>query len=307
MRQDFAFVAERALARHAPALLRPGPAEADLIAALQQAAARLARTLRGGLARLCGGEPPEVTIDALQELDFAGFARPGLHAYSLYSATPPGACLLSAIDAEAVLRLVDRAFGGPGEAPHPLPRELPMSADLMVQHIETILATHFGHALENTSRVPGAPAGHPVLHPLRRDSDLAQLQPFAPGTRLAVLTIAISEGVRAPWQVRLAMPLSALAVLTGLLPSPGAPRDSAPADPGGEPFASMPLTLTALLIDTRLPLQVVSRLEPGQVLNLPIARQVPLVIGQHGSGRTIAHGTIGATDDRVAIQITRPA
>ena len=51
MKQDFAFVAERALARHSAALLRPGPATADLIEALRQSSTRMARTLRGALAR----------------------------------------------------------------------------------------------------------------------------------------------------------------------------------------------------------------------------------------------------------------
>ena len=85
--------------------------------------------------------------------------------------------------------------------------------------------------------------------------------------------------------------------------TPAAPprRGDAPGDPAAEPFAAMPLTLTALLVDAMLPLQVVSRLEPGQVLNLPIARQVPLIAGQH----TIGHGTIGAVDGSVAIQLGR--
>ncbi len=298
MRQNFALVAERALARHSTALLRPGPADADLIEALRQAAARLSRSLRGALARLCGGEAPDVVIDPPYEVAFADFARDGLCAYSTYSAAPSGECLLGAIDAEAVLRLVDRAFGGPGEAPRPLPRELPMSADLMVQRIELILAAQLGQALGSIG------AGRPTIHPLRRDSDLAQLQVYAPATRLAVLDIAVSEGSRAPWPIRLALPLTALAVLTGIATRPARPaHDAAPADPGAEPFAAMPLTITALLVDTRLPLHVVSQLEPGQVLNLPIARQVPLVAGRHGIG----HGTIGAVDDRVAIQITRLA
>lgn len=298
MRPHFAFVAERALARHSSALLRPGPAEADLMAALQQVAARLARGLRGGLARLCGGEAPEVTIEMPGETDLVAFARPGLHAYSLYAATPSNDVVLSAIDAGAVLRLVDRAFGGPGEAPHPLPRELPMSADLMVQRIEAILATQFGLALGNSKTAQSA------IHPLRRDSNMALLQPFAPGTRLAVLDIAVTEGARAPWAIRIAVPLTGLAVLCGMAPQPGAAtQNSAPADPGNAPFAAMPLRLTAVLVDARMPLQVVSRLEPGQVLMLPIARQVPLLIGQC----TVAHGTIGAVDDCVAIQITQPA
>lgn len=298
MRQDFTFAAERALANHSPALLRPGPADAELIEALRQAAARLTRALRGALARLCGGEAPDISIDAPHEVGLADFIRPGLHAYSLYSALPSGERLVSAIDAGAVLRLVDRAFGGPGEAPLPLPLELPMSADLMVQRIEAILAAQLGLALGS------ATTGRPVIHPLRRDSDLGQLQAFASGTRLVVLDIAVTEGVRAPWPIRIALPQEALAVLTGIVPQPGVvQRDRMPADPESEPFAALPLGLTAVVVDTMMPLQVVSRLEAGQVLNLPIARQVPLVIGK----RTIAHGTIGAVDDRVAIQITRPA
>jgi len=254
--------------------------------------------LRGALARLCGCEAPDVTIDPPYEVVFADFARDGLCAYSTYSVAPSGARLLGAIDAEAVLRLVDRAFGGPGEAPRPCPRELPMSADLIVQRIEMILAAQLGQTLGSAS------GGRPIIQPLRRDCDLAQLQVYAPATRLAVLDIAVSEGTRAPWPIRIALPLTALAVLTGIATEPATPvRDVAPADPGGEPFAAMPLTITALLIDTRLPLHVVSQLEPGQVLNLPIARQVPLVAGKHGIG----HGTIGAVDDRVAIQITRLA
>jgi flagellar motor switch protein FliM len=298
MKQDFAFAAERAVARHDPALLRPGPADADLLEALAAAGARLARALRGALARLCGGEPPEITIAPPHEAGLAEFARDGLAAYTLYTAAPSGDRVLGAIDGESVLRLVDRAFGGQGEAPYPLPRELPLSADLMVQRIEAIVATDLGHALG------GATGPRPTIHPLRRDGDLAQLQPFAPATRLAVLDIAVAQPARAAWSIHLAFPLAALPVLTGIAPPPGPDAGRAtPADPGDEPFAAMPLPLCAVLIDTHLPLQVISRLEPGQVLNLPMARLVPLMIGQ----RTIAHGTIGAIDDRVAIQITHPA
>jgi flagellar motor switch protein FliM len=303
MKHDFDIQAERALARHSPALVRPGPAEADVMAALAQASARLARSLRGALARLCGGDPLDVEIARPREVAFADFASEGLCAYSTYSATSAPERLLTAIDAEAVLRLVDRAFGGPGDAPRPMPRELPMSADLMLARIEAILAARLGEALGGTSGV------RPVIHPLRRDTDLAQLQPFARATRLVVLDIAISEGTRAPWPIRLALPQAALPALTGMAAQPVVRAPAPPADPASEPFAAVPLRVTALLVDTRLPLHVVSRLEPGQILNLPIARAVPLIAGQQAMGQTIGHpfghGTIGAIDDRVAIQITQ--
>ena len=50
-----------------------------------------------------------------------------------------------------------------------------------------------------------------------------------------------------------------------------------------------------------IPLTALSRLTPGQVLPVTIARSVPLRIGS----ATIAHGTIGALDERVAVQITQ--
>jgi flagellar motor switch protein FliM len=303
MKGDFVFVAERALANHSTALVRPGPDDSDLLFALGQAAARLARSLRGTLARLCGVDMLDIAIDPPRESRLADFATEGLCAYSTYSASDGGAGgpgrLISAIDAEAVLRLVDRAFGGPGEAPRPMPRELPMSAELMVQRIEAILAARLGDALGT----------HTTIQPLRRDTDLRQLQPFAPDTRLAVLDIAVSEGKRAPWPIRMAMPIAALPALTGMA---GEPVDALrvpalPGDPNREPFAAVPVDLTALLIDTRVPLHLVTRLEVGQVLTLPIARQVPLIAGGTATGHVIGSGTIGAVDDRVAVQITQLA
>ena len=45
----------------------------------------------------------------------------------------------------------------------------------------------------------------------------------------------------------------------------------------------------------------VAALEPGQILPVSVARRVPLRVGEH----TIAHGTPGAMDERIAIQITQ--
>ncbi len=299
MKQDFAFSAARALARHSPALVRPGPGEAELVGAITPATARLARSLRSGLTPFCGGQVPEIAIDPprLQTLaEFADQPRAIWSSYALTGATD-GALVLSAVSLETALRLVDRAFGGPGDAPRPLPREMPLSAEMMVQRIEAIIAAHLVQALDSAALTG--------IEPLRRDADLAQLAPVASGARLATLTVTVSEGARTPWLIQIALPLALIAALAGQGSS--TPRAAAPADPASEPFGTVPLPLTALLIDTRLPLDIVSRLEVGQVLNLPIARQVPLVIGRQRPARTIAHGTIGACDDRVAIQITQLA
>lgn len=298
MRPEGALIAERALARHDPVLVRPGPDQADVAAALDAAIERLRRTLRGALARICAGTEPDIAVDPPVEGTLADLSDEALTAYSTYDVLPVGERMLTAIDATAVLRLVDRAFGGPGEAPSPLPRELPVSAELMVARIEAILAERLAAALAGPGQAPLA------IRPVRRDRSLAQLRPFDRATRLTLIDITISEGTRAPWPIRLAIPSAALPMMAGVTaPASASAVPARAAAPDAVPFADVPLPVIALLVDTRLPLRTVSALEVGQVLALPIARSVPLVIGR----RTLGHGAIGAVDDRVAIQMTQLA
>ena len=67
------------------------------------------------------------------------------------------------------------------------------------------------------------------------------------------------------------------------------------------PFADLPLPLSAVLVDMPVPFTTLTRLAVGQVLPVSVARNVPLRVGD----QTIAHGSVGMADDRVAIQITR--
>lgn len=293
MKPEGQLIPERALAQHSDVLLSPGPRPEDVLAVLAQATERLARSLRGALAPLLGGEVPHVEIGAARDTASEDFRLGGLAAYSLYAVGPGNDRMLSGIDAEAMLRLVDRAFGGPGEAPIPLPRELPLSAELMVQRIEAIIAARLSEAL----------GPRPEIRPLRRDSQLAQLAPYAPGTRLAVVPIAVTEGTRSPWLIKFALPIAALPTLTGLVgsaPAPTRPVRRQPADPLSRPFADVPMPVAARIVDTNLSLSVASALIPGQILTLPIARSVPLIV----AGKTIGHGTVGAVDERVAVQVT---
>ena len=60
MKPERALVAERAIARHDAALLRPGPNVADLVPALARMSERMARILRDALVPLLGGAEPQV-------------------------------------------------------------------------------------------------------------------------------------------------------------------------------------------------------------------------------------------------------
>lgn len=293
MKPERAFIAERAIARHDPVLLRPGPNAADLVPALTRMSERLAKAVRGALIPLLGGAEPQINPMKPMQTDFADFCSeiPRLAANSLMQIG--SAPFMVSIEGENVLRLVDRAFGGPGDTPSSLPKEFPLSADLMIGRIEQLLATCLALSLGG--------AGGPIRS-VRRDASLAQLQAMPDATPVASLMLNVVEQGRMPWAITFAFPLDTLGAMFahGEAKRPVKPPRG-PAQPTDAPFADMPIDLAAVLVDMKLPLATVSGLRVGQVLPVPIARNVPVKVG----AKTYAHGTIGALDDRVAIQITQ--
>jgi flagellar motor switch protein FliM len=293
MKPERAFIAERAIARHDPVLLRPGPNAADLVPALARMSERLSKAVRGALIPLLGGAEPQINPMKPMQTDFADFCSeiPRLAANSLMQIG--SAPFMVSIEGENVLRLVDRAFGGPGDTPSSLPKEFPLSADLMIGRIEQLLATCLALSLGGASS---------PVRSIRRDASLAQLQAMPDATPVASLMLNVVEQGRMPWAITFAFPLDTLAAMFahGEAKRPAKPPRG-PAQPSDAPFADMPIDLTAVLVDMSLPLATVSALSVGQVLPVPIARNVPVKVG----ARTYAHGTIGALDDRVAIQITQ--
>lgn len=201
----------------------------------------------------------------------------------------------ASVEAGGVLRLVDRAFGGTGEAPAALPDAFPLSAELMIGKLEAMIGTALATALGN--RADGG------IQVIRRDGDFTMLDPFPSGETVAVMPLEIEEPGRSAWKMTLAFPMAMLANLFGSEePAPRARRRrAAPAEGVDAPFADLPLPVSAVLVDTRISFSALSALRPGQVIPVAVARNVPLRIGD----RTIAHGTIGALDDRVAVQITQ--
>ena len=298
MKPQRGFVAERALAQHSAMLLRPGPSSTELIGALDRAGLRIARALPGALAPLIGDVRLEIAHATPQKSTFGDYELRSapLAANCLLGTGPSAAPFLVVIDAAAVLALVDRAFGGAGLPPETVPRAFPLAAELAIERLEALLGVAIASGLGGRAE---------PIRPLRRDGDLAQLTPFPGDTALAVLSLKIEEGTRAAWTIDLVFPLTTLEALFGAgasggeQPAPRARRAPRLPDPLAEPFATMPLQLSAVLVDMALPLSALSQLEPGQVLPVMVARRVPLRIGDV----TVAHGSVGTADERVAIQI----
>ena len=298
MKPERAFVAERAITQHCPQLLRGGDSAPEtLVPRLAAIGEPLARALAKALAPMSGAgdEPPAVRCGEVRSAVPAEL-MPGiapLAANCLLAAGSPDHALLLSIEAKAVLRLIDRAFGGRGEAPAQMPDAFPLSAELLIARLERLIAGCLAQALGDSV----------AFECLRRDGSLDRLAPFAEGTPLAVLAIEVTETGGGAWQMTLAIPHATLpALLDGRKRAESSPAASDPArDPLAAPFGDMPLTVRAVLVDMPLPVSALSRLAPGQVLPVTVARSIPLRIGE----RTVAHGTVGALDECVAVQITQ--
>ncbi len=296
MKPERSFEAERPLANHCPELLREAPPPPDPAIALERLGETLADTLSAGLARLSGGDPAKLRPQAMRECTFEDLAGefPGLAAHWLFATGEAGARFVVSIEGGAILQLVDRTFGGTGTAPDPLPEAFPLSAQLLVSRLQSTVATAIGTVLP-----PENPAATDVL---KYDSSLARLAPFKAQTALLQLKLDVIEGERDPWTISFVFTPDAINQLQpGDTAGPEIPRRKhAAPNPADAPFGDVPLKLSASLVDMTIGFARLCALKPGDILPVAVARRVPL----KADGKTIAHGTIGESDDRIAIQIT---
>ena len=285
--------AHRTRAKHCAELLGSGPSIDELVPALSLLGEKLVRVLPAGLARFANGEPPLVRIGMPMDCTLASIAADieTLASHTLMAVGPKGLPMLATFEAAPVLRLVDRAFGGRGTVPDPLPETFPLSAELLLARIEEAIAgaltTVFGGERHR-------------VRAMRRDTSLRQLDPFDKRAELLQLSLEVEEPGVDPWSLSLAFPQETLAaVLTQPRHPARKPARPVAPDPASEPFASMPVDVTAVLVDMTMGFSRISALKPGDVLPVAVARSVPLQV----DGRTIATGTIGEVEDRVAVQI----
>jgi len=295
MKPERNLIAERPLAQHCPELLRPAPTASEMLPTLAQLGDRLARALAAGLAKLAGGEPPAVQRGEPRECAMSEIAEgiAPLAANSLMTLDTRKTPFLASVEAAAVFRMVDRAFGGRGQVPEPLPAAFPMSAELLIGRLEEVIARTITEAL--------GPQADGAIRALNRDGSLEVLAPFAAETPMIALTLDVHESAPSmTWQLTLAFPVSSLTGIFGEAQPAPKPGQRNEANPAEEPFGDVPLTVIGLLVDMRIGFSKLSALKPGDILPVAVARRVPLTVGD----KVVAHGSIGEVDDRVAVQIT---
>lgn len=281
-------------AKHCAALLGTGPSLDELVPALSALGEKLARVLPGRLSQFSGGEPPLVRIGMPMDCTIGSMQADleDLASHSLMNIGTKELPMLVTFEAPPVLRLVDRAFGGRGVVPNPLPESFPLSAELLLARLEEAIAGALTAALGNGEE-------HEV-RAVRRDTSLRYLNPFDKRAELLQLSLEVEEPGIEPWSFLITFPQPTLA---NALAVPRYPVQNLPPrgphDPAAEPFGSMPVEVNAVLVDMTIGFSRLSSLKPGDVLPVAVARSVPLQV----DGRTIATGTIGEVEDRVAVQI----
>lgn len=288
MHEGFPKTAQRA-AGHCDALLKRRAAPADLAADFERFGERVAASLRPALAAVCSNSALQIRslgVRSVTRGELVEACGP-LAANSLYGIGKGDQQLLLSLEARALLEQLDRAFGGSGNVEDDLPAELSFSADLLAQRLEKQALAAIASQLPGMDLQPGA-----------RGSDAARLCPFGATAELSLLGFEVGD--TRPWRIALALETETLATLLPRRPS-RRPNEGRKAGAHEAPFAGLPLTASATLVDMDVPLHRLAGLEPGTVLPIMVARNVPLRIGDI----VLARGTIGEVDDQVALQITQ--
>lgn len=298
MKPEGNLVADRPAARHCRELFGSVPDSAALCDFATLIAGRIGRNLADGISRLLGGSWSAV-CGTTRESPFSEISElyDALAVHAHLDAGHAQSALLASIDGAPVLRMLDRTFGGAGELPEPLPNTLPLSGLLLADKLLSTLANAIRLSLgeaQNDGSIPVALIG--------QDTHLDQLTTFPAGGAVIQTPITVECTDGSAWTLSLTFPHSTLATLI-------TPRRIAVGDRdellsiAAEPLASLPVTLTAALIETPLPVSRLASLTPGDVLPVALNRSVPINI----NGRTLAHGLVGDLDDRVALQIVSPS
>ena len=282
-------------AQHCEELLSNSLETVDVAGEFSRFGTRLARALQPRLAVLfdvrkleteltgtssCSAEGLSETLG--EKMHHARFALPG-----------KGLGVLASAKVSAVIGEFHRMLGGDGEGPAEA-AALPRSANRFARQIE-------GELLAACSEA----SGRADLSATERGSNLGEIVPGSVRTAIHTATIEVSR----PGLPKLVLTFStceaSFVQFAGGEDTVGQPVRRTIGEGGMENSAigQVELSTTATLVDMAIPLHRIVALQVGTMLPVPIHRSVPLSI----SDITIARGTVGTLDDRVALEILQIA
>ena len=298
MRPEGSFIAERVAAQHCAELLRGTRKVVDPLKELAAVGEPLAAALERLIGDLCAGAKVAVRVGDPADLP-ANVANERRSEPMLNGTVALGAkeaMMIASVPQRAILSIVDLALGGTGNDCEIPAGKLPLSVQMMFGRFEKVVAAALvegmGFADEGLVKIKNA--GSPIQ----------AATPFA-GCKRTVLSFEIVIAGTQPWEISFIFPGSALASLfasrSETADDPAAPAAIQAGNPMTEPFGGIPLPVRAVLVDMSVPVSTLSRLKPGMVIPVLVARTVPLIAGD----QVIAQGAVGEMDDRAALQLTK--
>jgi flagellar motor switch/type III secretory pathway protein FliN len=296
MNMSATFTPARALARHCAELTERGPRPEERAAHLAAWRRDVARELATDLGELLAGTKLAVTLGEPEAMTGrAVFDALGpVAANCLLRCGSGDQTALLSFEIATAIALTDRSFGGSGEPVLDRVETLPRSAGLLVEQAARIIA----QAIARVSAAGGLAEGDVIV----RSESAQRLKPFGPEAGCMVMRIDMSTPDGQSWCARLALAAARLDSLLPGLGGAGGKQRTGATDDGlrAAVLGTIPLPLEAVLAEFDLSLARLEQLVPGERIPLALGRDIPLRVG----ARTVAHGSIGTLDDRLALRLT---
>lgn len=291
MKPTHDFTAERPLAQHCATLIERIQPPIDNQQAMHDFIAEFCLAVPERLQGLLVGPRGQVSVSEPQVQTGASLEnehRQGSVHFLLKQLAGPD--MLLSFKNSTALALTDRIFGGDGQFSQAEEGFLPQSAILAVERVARVLGGAYATAIDID----------PTPVTITSERNVARLAPFQRREYCVGWTLEIEQSGSANWQATATFCESAL---TDFLGSSQARRSKTGAKSSSLPIegvaGQIPLQLTAVLAELSLPLSTLASLTPGQTIPLSLSRSVPLKI----DGKTLAFGTVGVREDRIALQL----
>lgn len=286
-------------AEHAPALGTASLNPFGDLHSVQHLSARLAKALKGSFEPLAG-EGTRCWAEPLSVQRFGDYRaeRPQtLTAWLPLAMTPGRGRALVVIDGKFGFEMLDRFFGGEGEAPEPLPAEFTGSAETLLTRLSETIARQLAPAWELLAKIDFVPAQ--VFAPLSAVPEIDA------GEAMVVTRLGIAAGDAKPHWIDILYPVAALKPYTPSLTAKviGGEPEPEPEWRNGLTRAAMALRLPvrSVLAEPSVPLTTLMALKPGDVIPISFGPDVPVMVAR----QQIGAGTVGTANGQAAIRLTR--
>ena len=272
-----------------------------LLNAIDRLGDRLARQLRILLEPLCGSRPL-VTAKPVDRTMFMMWDAcvPPFTSLSLYRLHPIKGIVALRMDAPLISSLVDRFYGGRGNAADTNAREFRPTENRLIDRLSGQIMTSLVKCWADVVPMEATLLG--------RETGVVQAEIAAAEAEIVVQGFEVNLGDRDNWTIEIVYPLDGLSGVEAANTPRSVEDKRTAADPRwerclAERMDEVRLPARTVLARPDLRMTELMALKPGDVINIHIARHLPLLIGD----RVFAHGTIGEQDGRAAFMIEKLA